>query len=72
MSDFLDVIYRLRDMAGKEADKLQASINEAQAIADKLNAFAHDAEDVAELAAASDLFPEAHALVPERSGLTRI
>ncbi|MDQ0756098.1 hypothetical protein [Arthrobacter sp. B3I4] len=71
MSDLIDVLYRLRDMAGKEADKLQASINEAQAVADRLHSFALNAEDVAQLAAASDLFPNASALVPERSGLVR-
>jgi len=54
MSDVIDVIYRLR---------------EAQAVLDRLDKFADDAQDVAELAAASDLFPTHSALLPERAGL---
>ena len=69
MSDVLDMIYRLRDMAGKEAARLSAEVAKAQAVLDRLEAFANDAEATAELAAASDLFPNARANIPARSGL---
>ena len=71
MSDVIDVIYRLRNMAGIAADKLRAEISEAQQVLDKLDAFAHDAEDIGQLAAASDIAPRWSALIPERAGLTR-
>lgn len=71
MSDVIDVLYRLRNMAGMEADKLRASIAEAQQVLDKLEAFANDAEDIGQLAAASDIAPGWNALVPERAGLAR-
>lgn len=71
MSDIIDVMYRLRDMAGLAADDLRAAIGEAQEVLDKLDQFANDAEDGAQLMAASDLSPNSSALIPERSGLTR-
>lgn len=71
MSDIIDVMYRLRNMTGIAADELRAAIKEAQAVLDKLERFADDAEDGAELLAASDLHPRHHALVPERAGLQR-
>lgn len=67
--DVIDVLYRLRNMASIEADRLRAYIAEAQAVLDKLDVFADDAQDVAQLSAASDLFPSYSALVPERAGL---
>ena len=71
MSDVIEVLYRLRNMAGIEADKLRGSITEAQKVLDKLDAFANDAEDIGQLAAASDIAPGWSALVPGRAGLTR-
>jgi hypothetical protein len=65
----VDVLYRLRDMAGEAADMLRAQIVDAQKVLARLDAFADDAEDTAQLAAASDLFPNSYALIPERSGL---
>jgi hypothetical protein len=70
MADVLEVVYRLRDMAGIAAERLRAEIAAAQAVLDKLDAFADDAEDTAQLAAASRLFPTYHATAPERSGMT--
>lgn len=71
MSDVIEVIYRLRNMAGLEADKLRAQIAEAQQALDKLDTFANDAEDIAQLAAASDIAPNYQALIPDRAGLTK-
>lgn len=71
MSDVIEVLYRLRNMAGMEADKLRGQIAEAQQVLDKLDAFTNDAEDIGQLAAASDIGAGYHALIPERSGLTR-
>lgn len=71
MSDLLDVLYRLRNMAGVAAGELRTEVAKAQAVLDRLEAFAHDAEDTAQLAAASDMFPSSCALIPERSGLAR-
>jgi hypothetical protein len=71
MADILDVMYRLRDMAGIAADDLREAIKEAQAVLDKLDCFANDAEEGAELMAASDLHPNCSANIPERSGLER-
>lgn len=72
MSDITDVLYRLRDMAGVAADDLRAAITEAQQVLDKLDSFADDAQDGAQLIAASDLIPTAEALIPLRAGLARI
>jgi hypothetical protein len=69
MSDVIEVLYRLRNMAGIAADKLRAEIAEAQQVLDKLDTFAQDAEDIAQLSAASDIAPGWSALIPERSGL---
>lgn len=71
MNDITDVLYRLRDMAGLAADDLRSAISEAQTVLDKLDQFANDAEDSAQLVAASDLYPNSSALIPERSGLIR-
>lgn len=71
MADILDVMYRLRDMAGIAADDLREAIKEAQAVLDKLDCFANDAEEGAELLGASDLHPNCIANIPERSGLER-
>lgn len=72
MTDITDVLYRLRNMAGIAADDLRSAIGEAQAVLDKLDRFAEDAQDGAELIAASDLEPNTFASIPARSGLTRI
>ncbi|WMI32999.1 hypothetical protein SEA_PEGGYLEG03_58 [Arthrobacter phage PeggyLeg03] len=71
MSDIIDVLYRLRDMAGVAADDLREAIKEAQAVLDKLDCFANDAEDGGQLIAASDIAGDACANVPARSGLQR-
>jgi len=71
MSDIVDVMYRLRNMAGQAAEALQQQIKQAQAVLDKLEEFADGAEDAAELVAASDLFPSHSALIPAHSGLIR-
>lgn len=69
MSDVIDVLYRLRDMAGKERERLQAAVDSAQAVIDKLDKFALDAEESCELLAVSDLNPLWHSSIPDRSGL---
>lgn len=71
MADVVDVLHRLTRMAHEPAQKLRAAIAEAQAVLDKLDAFADDAEDAEQLVAASDLMPRYIASIPERSGLTR-
>ncbi len=72
MSDIIEVMYRLRNMASDAAGELGAAIKEAQAVLDKLECFANDAEDGAQLIAASDLTNrDWHADIPERSGLQR-
>ena len=71
MADIVDVLHRLTFMAHEPAQKLRAAIEEAQAVLDKLDAFAQDAEDGYCLIASSDLMPTHNALIPERSGLTR-
>ena len=70
-SDVIDVIYRLRDMAGQAEVELRLAIRDAQKVLDRLEKFANDAEDGAQLIAASDLHPTCSALIPERSGLVR-
>jgi hypothetical protein len=72
MSDLIEVLYRLRDMAGMAADKLRVEVQAGQAVLDKLDQFANECEEGAELLAASDLHPGMHANIPERSGLQRI
>lgn len=69
MSDLIEVIYRLRDMAGKAADKLRAEIAQGQAVLDRLEEFATHAEDGAQLIAASDLHPNYSASIPDGAGL---
>jgi len=71
MADIVDVLHRLTFMAHEPAEKLRAAIAEAQAVLDKLDAFAQDAEDGYCLIAASDIMPGHNALIPERSGLAR-
>lgn len=71
MADVIDVLHRLTFMAHEPAQKLRAAIAEAQAVLDKLDAFAQDAEDGYCLIAASDIMPTHNALIPGRSGLTR-
>ena len=71
MTDIIDVLHRLTGMAAKPAQDLRAAIAEAQAVLDKLEAFASDAEDGYILIAASDIMPRHNAIIPERSGLTR-
>jgi hypothetical protein len=71
MADIIDVMYRLRDMAGQSADTLREAIKDAQAVLDKLDCFANDAEEGAELIGASDLHPNCNANIPKRSGLER-
>lgn len=70
MTDVIDVLYRLRNLAGSQADELRAQIIQAQTLLDKLDAFSRDAEDTAQLAAASAIFPAHQALPPTRAGLT--
>lgn len=72
MSDLIEVLYRLRDMAGMAADKLRVEVQAGQAVLDKLDTFTKDCEEGAELLASSDLHPGMHANIPERSGLQRI
>lgn len=72
MSDLIEVLYRLRDMAGMAADKLRVEVQAGQAVLDKLDQFSSECEEGAELLAASDLHPGMHANIPERSGLTRV
>lgn len=64
-----DVMYGMRDMAGHAADKLRIEIENAQKILDELDQFANDAEDGAQLIAASDLEPGASALIPDRANM---
>lgn len=45
----LDMLYRMRDLAGVEADKLKDSIATAQKLFDELDKFANDMEKSAEL-----------------------
>lgn len=45
----IDILYRMRDMAGIEADRLKESIKSAQALFDELDKFADDMEKSAEL-----------------------
>ena len=71
MSDVIEVLYRLRDMAGMAADDLRKAIGDAREVLDKLDKFADDAQDGAQIIAASDLAPNAHAILPARSGLIR-
>lgn len=47
-ADVIDLIYRLRNMAGAQADSLRAAISEAQELLAKLESFADDAEEAAE------------------------
>jgi len=71
MSDVIDFVYRLRNMASISADDLRGAIKEAQAVLDRLDKFADDAEDGAQLIAASDLAPTWTAIAPERAGMIR-
>lgn len=70
MADVIDVLHRLTHLAGSAAEQLHEAIKEAQAVLDKLDAFATDAEDGAQLIAASNIMPTYSANIPERSGLT--
>lgn len=71
MADVIDVLYRLRNMAADAAEPLRAAIAEAQAVLDKLEEFADDAEHAAQLTASSAMFPSHFADPPEHSGLVR-
>lgn len=68
MADVLDVLHRMTYLAGDAADVLRTQIAEAQKVVDKLDAFASDAENTAQLAASSDLFPNYSALAPDGTG----
>jgi hypothetical protein len=70
-ADLIDVMYRLRNMAGQAADELRPHVERAQSVLDRLDKFAKDTEDAVELVAASDLHPNCSANIPERSGLIR-
>jgi hypothetical protein len=72
MSDVIEMLYRLRNMAGIAADKLRVQVEEGQAVLERLDTFAKECEEGAELLAASDLHPGMHANVPKGSGLIRI
>lgn len=69
MSDMIDVIYRLRNMAADTAAELRPHVRAAQAVLDRLDDFADEAEKIAELAAASRLYPTHSANIPAESGL---
>jgi hypothetical protein len=69
MSDVLDLIDRLARMSHDAAEKLRAEVATAQAVLDRLDAFTKGAEDTMQLAAASDLFPNWSALIPDGAGL---
>lgn len=69
--DPTDFLFVLRDTAGKAAEALAAAIKDAQAVYDKLDRIADQAQDVAQLASASDLFPTHHANIPDGAGLVR-
>jgi hypothetical protein len=71
MSDILDVIDRLARMSYDAADRLRTQIATAQAVLDRLDAFTKGAEEVGQLAAASDLFPTWSANIPDAAGLVR-
>lgn len=72
MADIVDVLYRLRNMAADPIAELRAAIADAQAVLDKLDAFADDAEHAAELTASSDRFPTYMPRTPPSdSGLIR-
>ena len=72
MADIIDVIYRLRNMAAEPIETLRAAIAEAQAVLDKLDSFASDAEHAAEVASSSDRFPTYFPRTPPTtSGLIR-
>ncbi len=69
MPDIIDAIYGLRDVAGAALEPLRSAIAEAQQVLDKLEAFADDAENAAELVASSDRHASHHASTPADSGL---
>lgn len=66
-----DYLYVVRDTAGRAADALGEQVAAAQKVLDSLTRIANDAEDAAQLVAASDIEPRTTALIPGRSGLTR-
>lgn len=73
-----EFLMTLRNTAGRAAERLQGAITEAreflaeaEAVYARLERIADDAEDAAQLVAASDIEPTSSALVPERSGLIR-
>ena len=69
MSDIIDVLHRLTFMAHEPAQNLRVAIAEAQAVLDKLDKFADEAQNAGQLMAASDLKPNYTALVPDGAGL---
>lgn len=71
MTDISDILYGIRNTAGEAADELREAITVAQEVLDRLDRITDDAEDGAQLIAASDIEPNAIASVPERSGLVR-
>jgi len=70
-ADIIDVLHRLTFMAHEPAQTLRAAISEAQTVLDKLDKFADEAQNAAQLMAASDLKPNYTALVPDGAGLVK-
>ncbi|WP_024817081.1 hypothetical protein [Arthrobacter sp. 31Y] len=71
MSDVIEMLYRLRDMAGRAADKLRVEVEAGQEVLARLDQFSKECEDGAQLLASSDLHPGWNANVPDASGLIR-
>lgn len=69
MADIIDVLHRMTHMAGATADTLRSAISDAQAVLDKLDSFAADAEDGGQLIAASGIGEGYSAFIPERARL---
>lgn len=65
----LEVLYRLRDMAGRAADPLREAIRDANIVLEALDKFADDSEHVAQLGASSTRFPTWRADPPADAGL---
>lgn len=66
------MIYQLSYRADEIAKNLKSAIHEAQSFYNKLEKFADDGQNIAELAASSDRFPNYSNTPPTDSGLTRI
>jgi len=69
--NLIDALYGMRNSAGEAADRLHEAIADAQALLARLDQFTEDCEALAQLGAASDLWPNYTANVPDGAGLTR-